>query len=83
MATSCMLFTCPRGQALQPRLFLPTLLIHGTADTVVPIEMGRTLAKWLPFVTVEWVSGANHNDLYDLGGPDLIRRIAVFSKKQI
>ncbi len=61
------------------QLILPTLLVHGTADTVVPVEMGQTLAKRLVSVTVKWVPGANHNDLYDVGGSDLIRKIPQFA----
>ncbi len=78
------LLVCDRYDTLSKatRLVLPTLLIHGTADTVVPVEMGRRLAKKLASATVEWVPGANHNDLYDVGGASLIGRIAQFATEK-
>lgn len=46
----------------------PVLVFHGTADGLVPIEMGRQVANAAPgpvqFVAIE---GADHNDTYDVG----------------
>jgi uncharacterized protein len=61
------------------RLTLPTLLIHGTSDAVVPVSMGKTLAGKIAGVTLLLVPGADHNNVYDVGGPSLLRRIALFA----
>lgn len=50
------------------RVHCPVLVFHGTADGLVPIEMGRQVASAAPgpveFVAIE---AAGHNDTYDLG----------------
>jgi fermentation-respiration switch protein FrsA (DUF1100 family) len=57
----------------------PTLIFHGNADMLVPIEMGKELAAAaagpVEFVTIE---GSAHNDTYDLGGRRYAERIAAF-----
>ena len=62
-----------------PHITMPTLLVHGDADTVVPVAMGKKVARALPSGNSVWLPGANHNDLYEVGGPDLNRRIAQFA----
>ncbi|MFT5917374.1 MAG: pimeloyl-ACP methyl ester carboxylesterase, partial [Bacteroidia bacterium] len=45
---------------------MPTYILHGTADKIVPYASGKRLGEVSPnlaeFITIE---GANHNDLYD------------------
>ncbi|SEO88616.1 Pimeloyl-ACP methyl ester carboxylesterase [Halogranum amylolyticum] len=41
-------------------LTLPTLVLHGTADRVLPIENGERLAARLPNATFERVTGGSH-----------------------
>ncbi len=50
----------------------PLLLYHGTADTVVPIKLGKKLfdAAHLP-KTSHWIEGANHNSVFEQGGSRL------------
>jgi fermentation-respiration switch protein FrsA (DUF1100 family) len=47
----------------------PVLVFHGTADRLVPMDMGRRVAEAAPgpkeFVMIE---GAGHNETYDVGG---------------
>jgi hypothetical protein len=47
----------------------PVLVFHGTADMLVPMDMGRRVAEAAPgpveFVMIE---GAGHNETYDVGG---------------
>jgi hypothetical protein len=57
------------------------LVIHGTEDDLVPLAMGREIfdagrdpKEWFP------VSGAGHNDVFWVGGPEYFRRIGRFAK---
>src|SRR6185503_4583373 len=51
------------------RVHCPVLVFHGTADMLVPMDMGRRVAEAAPgpkeFVMIE---GAGHNETYALGG---------------
>ena len=55
--------------ATMGRVHCPVLIFHGTADRIVPIDLGRRLAEAVPgpveFVMIE---GAGHNETYDVGG---------------
>jgi pimeloyl-ACP methyl ester carboxylesterase len=41
----------------------PVLIVHGTADEVVPVEMGTQLAREFPHAQLRLIPGAHHNDL--------------------
>jgi pimeloyl-ACP methyl ester carboxylesterase len=43
-----------------PRLTQPTLILHGEADRVVPVEDAQWLAKTLPNAKLRILSGAGH-----------------------
>jgi uncharacterized protein len=62
-----------------PRIHCPTLIFHGTADMIVPIQMGREVAAAaggpVEFVMIE---GSGHNETYDMGGPRYRDKIAAF-----
>jgi fermentation-respiration switch protein FrsA (DUF1100 family) len=62
-----------------PALELPVLIIHGSDDEVVPFRMGKRLAKTFPKAELQIVKGAHHNDLFWVGGGNLIKRIVEFS----
>lgn len=49
--------------AAAPRLALPALVLHGTADRVIPVAHGRRLAAAIPGARFVAVEGAGHNDL--------------------
>jgi pimeloyl-ACP methyl ester carboxylesterase len=60
-------------------LSAPVLVVHGTTDEIVPFEMGEKLleaagsrAEWYP------VSGAGHNDVFQVGGREYFRTLATF-----
>lgn len=61
------------------RVHGPVLVFHGTADRLVPMEMGRRVAAAAPgpkeFVMIE---GAGHNETYAFGGPSYRDRLAAF-----
>jgi pimeloyl-ACP methyl ester carboxylesterase len=43
----------------------PALVIHGTADQVIPFEIGEALSKKLPHAELLVLPGAGHNDIWD------------------
>lgn len=61
------------------RVHCPVLVFHGTADMLVPMEMGRRVAEAAPgpkeFVMIE---GAGHNETYDRGGRTYRDKLAQF-----
>lgn len=67
--------------AMIQRVRCPVLIFHGTADRLVPIEMGRKLAETAPgpveFVMIE---SAGHNDTYEMGGKRYKEKLTTFVK---
>jgi fermentation-respiration switch protein FrsA (DUF1100 family) len=61
------------------RVRCPVLVFHGTADRLVPMEMGRRVAAAAPgpveFVMIE---GAGHNETYDMGSKAYRDKLASF-----
>jgi len=61
------------------RVHCPVLVFHGTADMLVPMDMGRRVAEAAPgqkeFVMIE---GAGHNETYDVGGQAYREKLAHF-----
>ncbi|MBW8838258.1 MAG: alpha/beta hydrolase [Gemmatimonadetes bacterium] len=59
----------------------PTLIVHGSADVLVPIEMSKELAASaagpVEFVMIE---GSDHNETYDLGANAYREKLAAFVK---
>jgi pimeloyl-ACP methyl ester carboxylesterase len=49
----------PRYEKLKT-LDVPTLVIHGTADTIIPVEHGRKLAATIPHAKGLWLEGVGH-----------------------
>ncbi len=69
----------PRPIDLAPRVASATLVVHGTLDTLVPIDDARRLAdafasppRWLD------VPGAGHINVVAVGGDELLDRISAF-----
>jgi fermentation-respiration switch protein FrsA (DUF1100 family) len=59
----------------------PTLILHGNADALGPIEMGKELGAAaggpIDFVIID---GSGHNETYDLGGTTYREKLAAFVK---
>ena len=55
---------------------VPMLIMHGTRDSIIPLDMSRRLANAAgdraTFVPIE---GGNHNDVFDIGGPAMYQAI--------
>jgi hypothetical protein len=62
-----------------PRIHCPILIFHGTADMLVPIQMGRDVAAAaggpVEFVMIE---ESGHNDTYEVGGRAYRGKMASF-----
>jgi uncharacterized protein len=51
------------------RLKMPLLMVHGTGDGIVPIDLGRRLFQAAPEPKAFYeIPGADHNDTYLVGG---------------
>jgi uncharacterized protein len=51
--------------AKAPGLELPVLIVHGTRDEVIPVDMGQTLGTLFPNATMRILEGKHHNDVLD------------------
>jgi fermentation-respiration switch protein FrsA (DUF1100 family) len=62
-----------------PTVNCPILMAHGTQDRMIPLAMLDKLAGAAKSkVTVVRVEGADHNDLFEVGGEDLYQHIKAF-----
>ncbi|MEO6810292.1 MAG: alpha/beta hydrolase, partial [Isosphaeraceae bacterium] len=69
----------PRPIDLAPQAALPVLILHGEADPVVSLSDVRRLASAFPTPpSLFEVPEARHGDVFDVGGPDLARRVLDF-----
>jgi hypothetical protein len=50
------------------RIQAPLLVLHGTADNIAPLRMGRAVAEAGRARELVLIEGAGHNDTYDVGG---------------
>ncbi|HMJ10796.1 MAG TPA: alpha/beta fold hydrolase [Polyangiaceae bacterium] len=60
-------------------LSLPVLILHGTADEVIPVSMGRRVADLLPNAKLVLIEGGGHNDLFTLHGQRVLSEIVAFA----
>jgi pimeloyl-ACP methyl ester carboxylesterase len=51
-----------------PKLDLPIVVIHGTADEVIPFDHGKKVAAAAQRAKLVPVEGASHNAIPDLSG---------------
>ena len=64
--------------AKAPGLGLPVLIVHGTRDEVIPVDMGRTLGGLFPQATVRLIEGKQHNTVIDT--PGLVEELMRFAR---
>lgn len=53
------------SKALAPKLTVPTLIIHGTEDEVIPFALGQELSTLIRGAKLVAPAGRHHNDLWD------------------
>jgi fermentation-respiration switch protein FrsA (DUF1100 family) len=58
-------------------IHIPTLVVHGDSDDVVPFDMGRSLASAIAGARFVPIRGAAHGDIYVRGGSELVSAIAA------
>lgn len=64
------------------RLRIPTLIIHGDRDRLLPIANGRLLARLIPGARFHALRGAGH--VYSVDAPDEARRVVMaFLQEQV
>lgn len=64
------------------RVTVPTAIVYGTADTIVPAWQSRTVADNAAGpVTVTTIEGADHNDAVLLDGPELIAAVVEIAER--
>ncbi|WNG35527.1 alpha/beta hydrolase [Archangium violaceum] len=64
--------------AKAPEVKMPVLIVHGTRDEVIPVDMGRTLGRLFPHATVRLVEGATHNDVFYT--PGVLQELVRFAR---
>ena len=62
------------------RVSVPLLVVHGTADELVPLAMGEALFRAAASADKRFlaVRGGTHNDTYLVAGPDYWRQLGGF-----
>jgi uncharacterized protein len=61
-------------------IHVPTLIVHGDADEVVPFAMGKQLAALIAGASMLRVPAGKHGDLFARCGEDLLDRISSFGR---
>lgn len=61
-----------------PAIDLPTLIIHGSADSTIPADMAETLQKASPRADLWMVKGATHNTVRKVAGAEYVARLRRF-----
>ncbi len=68
-----------KGNLFTAVVAMPTLIVHGSDDRLIPPADARRLAEAFPrpALLID-VAGAGHADAIDVGGDALLGRIATF-----
>jgi fermentation-respiration switch protein FrsA (DUF1100 family) len=63
---------------------VPILVIHGDRDSIIPLELGKAVFEAAPQPKEFYlVPGADHNDLYIVGGAPYFQRLKQFVQKVV
>jgi hypothetical protein len=64
--------------AKAPGLKLPVLIIHGTRDEVIPVDMGQRMGTLFPSATTRILDDRRHNDVLD--HPAILQEMVRFAR---
>lgn len=65
-----------------PNVKCPILIMHGTRDAIIPFEMSQRLAQAAgERAEFHPVEGADHNDVFDVGGEEMFETIGRFVRR--
>jgi fermentation-respiration switch protein FrsA (DUF1100 family) len=62
-------------------LQLPTLILHGTQDEVIPFAMGKRLSETLANARFIPIEGGHHNDLFLLAEDRILNETTRFANQ--
>jgi fermentation-respiration switch protein FrsA (DUF1100 family) len=65
------------------RLAAPLLVVHGSADWIAPISMGRAIAEAGHAEELYVIERAGHNDTYDVGGAGYREKMWGFLERHL
>jgi uncharacterized protein len=57
------------------RLTLPTMVVHGDADSLIPVAMGHRVSEAITGAELVVIEGGSHNDLFTRDGSRLVQLI--------
>ena len=60
-------------------IHVPTLVVHGDADEIVPFAMGERLSSAIAGARLLRISGGHHGDLFVRDGDRLLSEITIFA----
>jgi pimeloyl-ACP methyl ester carboxylesterase len=63
-----------------PQIVVPTLVVHGLADEIVPYAMGEQVARSISGARMVTVPTGHHNDLFQRDGTRLMEQITSFAR---
>jgi pimeloyl-ACP methyl ester carboxylesterase len=63
-----------------PHIALPTLVVHGDEDELIPHAMSEHLVTLLPKARLQTVRGGHHNDLVDLTRASIFDAVAELAR---
>jgi pimeloyl-ACP methyl ester carboxylesterase len=62
------------------RIAVPSLVVHGDHDEVIPLEMGRRVSELLPRSRLVIIAGGGHTDLFAEHADRVVSEIVWFSR---
>jgi pimeloyl-ACP methyl ester carboxylesterase len=62
---------------------VPTLVIHGTEDPLVPVEGGKATAKAIPGAQLMLIEGLGHDMPHGGAWPQIVEAITNHTKKTL